>query len=131
MRTVLFLAALLIGAGRPSAGFAAFDVAERYDVPAPLSTADRVVSDNQPPAVVPQRRPVVPLAQGFGRDVPLAFAIRQIVPAGVRLTLADGVDPDAPVVWRGGRPWTKALGEAVTPLGLRLVATPRGWTIRR
>ena len=67
-------------------------------------------------------------ADGFGREVPLRFAIRQIVPPGVDATIAAGIDPDAPVDWTGGRPWNRVLAAAIQPLGLRLltgVATAR------
>ena len=62
------------------------------------------------------------LAQGFGNQVPLAFASRQIVPPGVRVTFAPDVDQAAPVDWRGGRRWDAVLRAALAPLSLR--ATP-------
>ena len=75
-------------------------------------------------AAVPARRtaaqPAIPVAHGFGHQVPLAFATRQIVPAGVKTTFGPGVDQAALVDWSGGRPWIEVLRAAVHPLGLHV-----------
>lgn len=63
------------------------------------------------------------IAHGFGHDVPLAFAVRQVVPARVRVSFGPGVDQALPVTWKGGKPWDDVLRAAVTPLGLHLVMT--------
>lgn len=63
-------------------------------------------------------------ARGFGRQVPLAFAIRQIVPSKVKVVLTDEVNPDDLVDWDGGRAWVEALRAAVRPLNLRVTVTP-------
>lgn len=68
--------------------------------------------------------PAVPIALGFGRQVPLAFATRQIVPAGVKVTFGPEVEQDVLVDWSGGRPWIDALRVAARPLGLRVSV---GW----
>lgn len=68
-----------------------------------------------------QAVPLFKLARGFGNAVPMAFAVRQIVPAGVKVRYGAGIDPEVPVSWRGGRPWNQALAEAVRPLHLRIV----------
>jgi len=75
--------------------------------------------------------PVVPVALGFGRQVPLAFATRQIVPAGVKLTFGPEVEQDALVDWSGGRPWVEALRTAVRPLGLRVSVNWKSVSITR
>jgi hypothetical protein len=82
---------------------------------------------------LPVRRPPPPkpLAEGFGRDVPLAFAVRQILPDGVEPQIAAGVDPDAKVNWTGGRPWDAVLAEAVRPLGVKLEATDKNAVLTR
>lgn len=73
---------------------------------------------------VTMRRPaatlLVPIAHGFGSQVPLAFATRQIVPAGVKATFGQGVDQSTLVDWAGGRPWIEVLRAAVQPLGLHI-----------
>lgn len=65
--------------------------------------------------------PTIPA--GFGNQVPLSFAARQIVPHGVAIRLTPGVDPNAPVTWAGGRPWPQVLTTAVAPLGYRVSVT--------
>ena len=76
-------------------------------------------------------RPRFMVAQGFGDDVPLRFAMRQIVPKSVRIVYGPGTSPDALVTWKGGQGWNWVLFHAVRPLGLRLVLTPMAVEIRK
>jgi hypothetical protein len=76
-------------------------------------------------------RPKFRVAVGFGHQVPLRFAVRQIVPAAVRVTYGPGADSDAAVDWRGGQEWNRVLFRAVRPLGLRLVMSARAVEIRK
>jgi hypothetical protein len=62
--------------------------------------------------------------RGFGHQIPLTFAVRQIVPAYFQVAFADAVQKDAPVDWKGGDSWRETLAEAVRPLGLAI--TVRG-----
>jgi len=55
---------------------------------------------------------------GFGDQVPLSFAVRQIVPARFQVVFGESVNSDAPVGWKGGKPWRPTLSDAVRPLGL-------------
>ncbi len=64
--------------------------------------------------------PSFAVARGFGRNVPLSFAARQIVPPSVRIRYASGVRLDALVSWTGERPWNRALQDAIRPLHLRM-----------
>ena len=59
-----------------------------------------------------------PALSGFGDQVPLTFAVRQIVPANFQVAYADTVQKEAPVNWKGGEPWRATLADAVRPLGL-------------
>jgi hypothetical protein len=59
-----------------------------------------------------------PALSGFGDQVPLTFAVRQIVPPNFQVAYADTVKKDAPVNWKGGEPWRATLADAVRPLGL-------------
>jgi hypothetical protein len=76
-------------------------------------------------------RPQFILAEGFGDQVPLRFAVRQIVPRAVKVTYGPGADPDAAVDWKGGQGWNWVLYRAVRPLGLRLVMTHMAVEIRK
>ena len=73
-----------------------------------------------PPAGLLRRPTAVPIANGFGRQVPLAFATRQIVPKGVKTTYGPEVDQAALVDWMGGGPWIGVLRTAVQRLGLHV-----------
>ena len=64
------------------------------------------------------------VASGFGHEVPLRFAVRQLLPKNWRVRYGQGVDPDRLVSWEGGRPWGFVLRDAVKPLGLQAHATP-------
>ncbi|WP_249120681.1 hypothetical protein [Plastoroseomonas hellenica] len=87
-------------------------------------------------AAPPARRAARPLApypaaQGFGNDVPLRFAARQIVPEGISVVFADGIDSGVRVSWQGGAPWNRTLQSAIQPLGLRVHYRDRAITISR
>lgn len=66
-----------------------------------------------------------PLIAGFGNDIPLAFALRQIVPAGVLIVTAPSIDTHHIIVsWRGGVPWNTALETSLAAAGLSATITP-------
>jgi len=58
------------------------------------------------------------VADGFGRDLPLVMAIRQIVPSQYGFVFDDGIDLSAKVSWQGGKPWDTVLQQTLSPLGL-------------
>ena len=57
-------------------------------------------------------------AVGFGRDIPLALALQQIVPAGYSFAFTGGADAGTRVSWEGGRPWNIVLADALAPHGM-------------
>ncbi len=69
-------------------------------------------------------RSAYPVAVGYGKAIPLAFALRQIVPHGVLVVLAPEVDASTIVSWQGGLPWDIALRRALAAAHLRAVITP-------
>ena len=71
----------------------------------------------------------VPAAVGFGTDIPLSIAVRQIVPAGWAVRYGEGVERDTTVNWVGGKPWPDALRDAIRPAGLRLVFASQARTV--
>lgn len=71
------------------------------------------------------------MAYGFGNQVPLGFACRQIVPPAVKVTYGPGAGPGMLVTWKGGNAWNHVLYDAVAPLGLRLVMTHMAVEIRK
>lgn len=55
---------------------------------------------------------------GFGTDIPLAFAVEQILPEGYSFDFGDGVNPEQRVSWQGGKPWKDVVDEILKPLNL-------------
>ncbi len=84
--------------------------------------ASRPSLASHPQASSERTRTVV--ASGFGHEVPLRFAVRQLLPKNWRIRYGQGVDPDRLVNWEGGRPWDFVLRDAVKPLGLQAAAAP-------
>jgi hypothetical protein len=70
-------------------------------------------------------------ARGFGADVPLSFAARQIVPDGLRVRYGSEIETDALVSRVGGKPWNRVLQDAIRPLGLRMTLAGGSVTITR
>jgi hypothetical protein len=83
--------------------------------PAPAPAANPGRKSLNPTLRRPAPQPVV---AGFGDQVPLSFAVRQIVPARFQVAFGETVDSDTPVDWKGGKPWRATLSDAVRPLGL-------------
>ena len=72
------------------------------------------------------------IAKGFGTQVPLVFAARQIVPHGVRTAFGEGLDPETLLVdWQGGRPWQDVLRRMLRPVALQVTFRPGNIRIER
>lgn len=82
-----------------------------------------------PLAVATKKTATTNLADGFGDQIPLAFAIRQMAPDGYEILFEPPADPEALVSWRGGKPWMQTLADIVSPLGLTVSARPQSKTI--
>ena len=141
MRRYLMSALLLVSFAAPAARADFVVAASRPPAPAPASALDVAPSPgpneaSQPADTAgtnpaPSLQPRFRVAQGFGDQVPLSFAVRQLVPPAVRVTYGPGADPDALVDWKGGQGWNRVLFRAVHPLGLRLVMTYMAVQIRK
>ncbi len=97
----------------------------KLDVPGAPPVAQALNTTQQPPQLhaPPHRvttRPRVPLAIGFGYDVPLDFAVQQVVPRFMTVDYDDTVDRQLPVTWQGGRPWPQVLQSVLRPVGLHM-----------
>jgi hypothetical protein len=95
--------------------------AEFLVVPSPdLRSTDAAAPATRPhkPQIHVLRSPQDPPLQGFGHQIPLTFAVRQIVPAHFQVGFAGAVQKDAAVDWKGGDSWRETLADAVRPLGL-------------
>ncbi len=58
------------------------------------------------------------IIEGFGKDIPLAIALRDIVPATYAYQFHPSEVAGLKISWRGGKPWTVVLKEALVPHGL-------------
>lgn len=58
-------------------------------------------------------------AVGFGRDLPLALALSQVVPPEYSYAFASDVNVGTTVSWQGGKPWNAVLNDMLAPSGLR------------
>ena len=80
----------------------------------------------------PEEAPAGPrysIVHGFGNAVPLAFAIKQIVPPAFRVLYRGPVDDGLLVTWAGERPWNQALAAALRQHGLHLILIGRVATV--
>lgn len=59
------------------------------------------------------------VVSGYGENLPLIIALRQIVPAEYQFAFAEGVDLSTPVSWEGGQSWTDILDGVMKSVGLR------------
>ncbi len=64
---------------------------------------------------------------GFGKDIPIGAAARQIVPDGFKVEMADGVDASAKATWSGGG-WRQSLAAAARSAGYSAIIS--GETVR-
>lgn len=55
---------------------------------------------------------------GFGKDIPLESAAKQIVPSGWMVDYGDNVDTTTPISWGAANDWQSALSNAVSKAGL-------------
>ena len=84
------------------------------------------------PGITPRKVIARPrLIAGFGDQVPLSFACRQIVPKIYKVGYGPGVDSSALVDWKGGQTWPLVLGRAIKPLGLHIAWVGMNPEIRR
>lgn len=70
-----------------------------------------------PPTTV-AASPSSEIVHGFARQVPLAVALREILPAGYAFSIDADVDMGILVSFQGGRPWRDTLRDSLEPAGL-------------
>ncbi len=88
------------------------------------STAPVTLSSAPQPALAPPAPPTSPVdvsnatVRGFALQVPLALALRQLLPVGYSFYIDQDVDMNTLVSYRGGRPWPETLKTMLAPVGL-------------
>ncbi|HNS44648.1 MAG TPA: TcpQ domain-containing protein, partial [Alphaproteobacteria bacterium] len=75
-------------------------------VPAPAPT---------PVAPVVNEAPQPAVLEGFGSDISLALALRDIVPSGYAYAFKNSSDAGLKVSWSGGKVWQDVLSDALAP----------------
>ena len=98
---------------------------------APVKETGSLVIDPYPleEAAVEQAKEVIhwntpesyEVIEGFGKDMPLALALRQIVPAKYAFSFGSGVNPGERISWQGGKPWNEVLSDATSSAGIKVV----------
>ncbi len=58
-------------------------------------------------------------AVGFGRDLPLALALSQIIPNDYSHSFSGNIDAGTIVSWQGGKPWDQALNDMLRSKNMR------------
>lgn len=67
--------------------------------------------------------------EGFGQDIPLESAARQIVPAEIKVEYGSGVDAKTGITFSSAADWQSALSQAVAKKGLKAEIGKDGVTI--
>ncbi len=94
--------------------------------PYPLEKAEEEAEQEQSNVVVEAPKEVIhwntpesfDVIEGFGADMPLALALRQIVPPSYAFSFGEGVNPGTKISWDGGKPWNTVLTDALSPLSI-------------
>jgi hypothetical protein len=68
-------------------------------------------------------------AVGFGRELPLALALSQVVPPQYSYAFGEDVNVGSTVSWQGGKPWNEVLEEMLATQGMRAVISGNQVTI--
>ena len=79
--------------------------------------AEEVMEEPQPetpvlvaePEETSEEMPDPNMVQGFGNDLPLIMAVRQIVPTDMPYAFGESLDLSQPVSWQGGASWQDTL----------------------
>jgi len=86
----------------------------RRDGQIDLSTETISVASSPQPGIVSD----ADIVQGFASQVPLALAMRQILPVNYSFSVDQGVDMGTLVSYKGGKPWSETLNTMLASAGL-------------
>ncbi len=105
---------------------------EKAPVPPPVEQPVVVAEPEQKPVPVPVVAPVAtevkqfsdfPIVEGFGKDIPLAVALRDIVPTHYAYVFSPSYVAGTKISWRGGQPWPIVLQNALAQKDLDSVVS--------
>lgn len=86
--------------------------------------------ENYPASAVPVSAGGYSEAVGFGRDLPLALALSQVVPAEYSYAFGKNVNVGASVSWQGGKPWPEVLNDMLAQNGMVAIIDNKQITIQ-
>ena len=101
----------------------------------PKKTVKEVIKEavsnmDKEPALSPAKS-AYKMAQGFGNDVPLALALRQIVPADFGYAVQNNANLGLRVDWSGNKPWDEVLNAAINKYDLEAVVIEKTVLIKK
>lgn len=89
---------------------------------ASVTAAPPVMAVQQPrPAPVMSSATGFEEAVGFGKELPLALALSQVVPSDYSFSFGQNVNVGSTVSWQGGKSWDSVLQEMLAPVGMKAV----------
>lgn len=97
------------------------DVAQTIsDVPLPeeAPVVEEAVVETPEEEIYWAKKETFDVVEGFGNDIPLALALRQVVPARYAFNFEKGVNAGQKISWQGGKPWNEVLSAALEPIGV-------------
>jgi hypothetical protein len=93
-------------------------------VPAPAPAPAPIAKAKPTPAPIPVATAApAAVVEGFGKDIPLVIALRDIVPAKYAYAFSPKEVAGTKISWRGGKVWQDVLKDALAPHGLNLSVT--------
>lgn len=95
--------------------------------PAPLANIEDMYRGTTSIDAMPQQ---FSNAVGFGKDLPMALALSQVIPEGYIHSFASDVDAGSTVSWEGGKPWDVVLNDMLRPKNLTAVIRGKQVTIQ-
>ena len=96
--------------------------AEKMNIaPYPVDAAPQEITPVQQAAPQPSFTPAESFAnaEGFGSDMPLVMALRQVVPPEYAFSFGNGVNPGNHVSWNGGKPWNEVVSDMAASVNLQ------------
>jgi type IV pili sensor histidine kinase/response regulator len=95
---------------------------EQAPIQEPIAEAPAVseapVEETKTPAEVKTEVSAAPVIEGFGKDIPLAIALRDIVPPNYAYVFSPRDIAGTKISWRGGKPWLEVLQNALSQQNL-------------
>lgn len=97
--------------------------------PAPVAMPSQTPAPSAPAPSAPVATNAV--VQGFGKEIPLALALRDIVPSSYTYAFGSGDMASVKISWRGGKAWQDVLAAALAPQNLQASISGNTVTIIR